>query len=252
MRYIINFFKKLFAMFEYLLVRDLEAKIAKKFSVCCLISKTDLNEIEKRNKLRNVYINPHGVDHKKFKFSGNLDKRGKHTLIFSGNMGYLPNVDAITYFVKEIFPRILEKIPTCKLNIVGRRPSNSVLKLGEHSNINVTGEVPDVGEYLRRASVGINPMRIGSGLQNKVIEALAAGLPMVVSSIANEGIGAVPGRDLLIADSPDDFADCVVRLLQDDKLRLELMKSGRRFIERQYTWEYFLKQLESKMLSIIN
>ncbi len=116
--------------------------------------------------------------------------------------------------------------------------------LGGHPAVAVTGRVPDMRPYLERAAVGIDPLRIGAGLQNKVLEGLSMGLPMVITSTANEGIGAVPGEEVLVADDPPAFADEVVRVLTDGGLARDLGARGRAFIVGRWSWEAHFEDLE--------
>ncbi len=111
--------------------------------------------------------------------------------------------------------------------------------------------MPDLRPYLERAVVGIDPLRIGAGLQNKVLEGMSMGLPMVITSIANEGIGAVPGEEVLVADDPPSFAAAVVRLLEDADLRRAIGGRARRTIEQRWSWAAHFADLEAAMLSLV-
>ena len=136
-------------------------------------------------------------------------------LVFSGSMDYLPNIDAVGYFCREIFPLIQQARPDVRLVIAGRNPRSSVRELGKHPAIKVTGSVSDMKPYLSAAAVAIAPMRIARGVQNKVLEALASGVPVVSTTAVASALPARVRSMVGVADSPRDFAAGVIRALQD-------------------------------------
>jgi len=226
-----------------------EPKIARCFDRCLLISETDVAALGSPRP-GNILINPHGVDFRFFTSTGSgAEESGD--LVFTGNMAYPPNSDAVEWFVGDILPLIREKVPGARLTVVGAEPVRSVLALAEDPAVEVTGRVPDLRPYLDRAQVAIDPLRVGAGLQNKVLEGMSMAVPMVVTSVANEGIGAEPGRHLLVADTPGDFAAAVVALLQDEGLRTTMGQAARRFIAEQWSWEKHFDDLEREMLSLV-
>jgi glycosyltransferase involved in cell wall biosynthesis len=156
------------------------------------------------------------------------------------------NVHAITWFAREIWPRIKQAEPSARLYVVGRQPAPEVVKLGELAGLTVTGEVASPADYIRKATVCINPIQVGAGMQNKLLEFLAMGKATVATTLANEGIGATPGRDLVIADTPEAFAEATLRLLRDPDRRLALGRSAREYVERQWSWEAQFTLLEEE------
>ena len=136
------------------------------------------------------------------------------------------------------------KSPDVTFFIVGANPHSSVRALDEDPSVTVTGEVDSIYSWLRRASVGVNPLRAGAGLQNKVLEGMACGLPLVVTPVANEGIKAVPGVHLLTAVAPSEFAEAVVRLLKSGDLRRRFGNAARDFIEENWSWDKHFDRLE--------
>ena len=130
-------------------------------------------------------------------------------------------------FVREIFPLIRQRVPDAVLYIVGANPTHGVRALGETEGVVVTGEVESVYTWLRRAAVGVNPLRAGAGLQNKVLEGMACGLPMVITSVANEGIKATTGAHVLVADSVSAFVENIVNLLGNRESRHSLGEGTR-------------------------
>jgi glycosyltransferase involved in cell wall biosynthesis len=160
-------------------------------------------------------------------------------------MATYTNVNAATWFAREIFPRIEQQRPDASFWIVGRSPQRAVQALARPPRVVVTGEVPDVAEWLLRAEVGVDPLRIGAGMQNKLIQAMGCELPVVATSVANEGIGATPGEHLLLRDEPAAFAAAVLELLGDAGARERIGGAARRFVEAHWTWEaHFERMLE--------
>ncbi|MCJ7725117.1 MAG: glycosyltransferase, partial [Acidimicrobiia bacterium] len=194
-----------------------EPKIARRFDRCLLISEHDVAALG-TPRPANIFINAHGVDFRFFASTGAGAERAGH-LVFTGNMAYPPNADAVVWFVEEILPLVRREAPEARLTVVGADPLPSVLALAEPGIVEVTGRVTDLRPYLDGAQVAIDPLRVGAGLQNKILEGMSMGLPMVVTSVANEGIGAEAGRHLLVSDTPEEFAAAIVTLLRDEAMR---------------------------------
>lgn len=226
-----------------------ERELHQSFDRCLVISKHDLEKIGDWAPDR-VHFNPHGVDLERFKPDPAVE-RAPGSILMTGRLAFGPNEDAACYFATEVFPLIVKEMPSARLTFVGEDPSRRLRALAENSSINVVANVPSMVEYLCRHQVGIAPLRIGAGLQNKVLEGLSCGLPMVVSSIANEGIGATDGTELLVADDTRDYADKVIRLLRDSDLRDDLGRAGRRFIEKSWSWDYHFHRLEDFLKSTV-
>ncbi len=227
-----------------------EAQIAARFERCLLISDTDWQAIDPRRVLTNVCFSPHGVDCDGFAApAGN--QREPSTLVFSGALGMDTNSDAILYFCREVYPLVKQAVPGVRLFVVGKQPPAAVRALAADPTITVTGFVDDIRPYLWRATVGIDPLRIGAGLQNKVLEGMAAGLPMVVTTVANEGIGATPGRDVLVGDDPAAFARVTISLLQNAAERRAIAAASRRFVTERWSWEAYFQPLERLMVSLV-
>lgn len=235
---------------EYRRLRRFEANFARQFDKVLLISKNDLNAIAPDKPLKNVFFSPHGVDYDYFSPDPQTQAEA-NTLIFTGNMKYMPNVDAAIYFCQEILPLVRRQIPEVKLNIVGTNPLPEVQALGQDPYIKVTGRVPDLRTYLNRAQVAIAPMRVAAGLLNKVLEGMAMEKPMVITSVANEGIRAVGGEHLLIADQAQDFADQIVTLLNDPARRRQLGTAARNFVTQEWSWEKHFLDLEHMFCNLV-
>jgi polysaccharide biosynthesis protein PslH len=165
--------------------------------------------------------------------------------VMSGVMATYTNVDAATWFARDVFPLVEREAPEASFWIVGRQPQREVLALARPPRVVVTGEVPDVSDWLLRAEVGVAPLRIGAGMQNKLVQAMAAGLPVVSTPVANEGIRAMPDEHLWLREEPRAFADAVLALLCDRDARDRLGAAARRFVEEHWTWDaHFARQLQ--------
>ena len=192
-----------------------------------------------RVELRQLYpalavdVIPNGVDLDQFRITPM--QRLTDTLLFTGNYDYAPNVDAALRLATEILPLVQARIPGVKLWLVGNAPPPELQALASDS-IKVTGRVPDMKPYLARATAFVSPLRLGAGIKNKVLEAMALGCPVVATPISVDGISVTNGHDALVADD-DALADTVVWLLQDLALQAELSTSGRKLIEARYSWE---------------
>ena len=177
-------------------------------------------------------------------FQPQPDKAEKDHLVFTGVMDYYPNVDGCVHFVNEVFPLIRAEVPECKFTIVGSRPTAQIQQLGEVDGVSVTGFVDDVRTYLARATISIAPLRIARGIQNKVLEAMSSGLPVVGTTSATQGVEGQSGRDFLLADSVEDQAAAILGLLSDPAEAQALGQRARRFVEENYDWAETLKPLD--------
>ena len=166
-------------------------------------------------------------------------------LVFVGSMDWLPNIDGIEYFVREILPLIRARRPHTTLVVAGRKPSTRVRRMaGGDGRLQVTGTVPDIRPYLWGARVSIVPLRIGGGTRLKIYEAMAAGLPVVSTSVGAEGLALEPGRHLAIADTPEEFAGRCLRLLADDAERTRMVQAAYEVIASRFSWETVCAQFE--------
>lgn len=155
------------------------------------------------------------------------------SLLFVGGFRHIPNVDGITWFVREIFPLVRQSVPGCSLVIVGSNASPEVQALGSVPGVEFVGYVPETDPYLDRASVSVAPLRFGAGMKGKVTGAMAAGVPVVTTSVGAQGLGAESGVHLLIADMPAQFADQVITLLRDPSGAEGIGSEGQRLVDRQ-------------------
>ena len=222
-----------------------EKQVMQNFDETWLIS-----EAEKRFLLRDrevagteLVIIPNGIDTERFRPSG--PPVHQPVLIFVGHMSVLHNVDAAEHLVHDILPLVRASVPDARLHLVGAEPSDRVLRLGKVPGVQVFGHVNDLNAGLSGAAVFAAPLRFAAGIQNKVLEAMAAGLPVVTTSVVNEGLQADAGRHLIVADDPAAFAAAVVALLHDAERRQTLGRLGRDFVRTNYRWEDILERMKT-------
>jgi sugar transferase (PEP-CTERM/EpsH1 system associated) len=162
---------------------------------------------------------------------------GERALVFTGAMDYWPNIDAVKWFAAEVFPTVHKRFPDARFYIVGSRPAPAVQALAQQPGVVVTGTVPDVRPYIAHAAAAVAPLRIARGVQNKVLEAMAMATPVVVSPQALEGIDAVPGSELVLADEPAAFAGACAALLEGQDGAIDAIgRAARDKVQRRYSW----------------
>jgi sugar transferase (PEP-CTERM/EpsH1 system associated) len=164
-------------------------------------------------------------------------------IVFTGTMGYRPNVDAVCWFAAEVLPRLRALAPAPEFHIVGANPAPAVQALAALPGVHVTGTVPDVRPYLAHAAVAVAPLRIARGIQNKVLEALAMACPVVATPQAFEGVRAEPGRDLLVAGNAPGLATCIAEVLE--RRHPGLGAAGRAAVAAGHDWPAALRRLDA-------
>lgn len=243
-------FRKLFYRIETAKVRPYEARACADFDRVFLCGPSDIAALEHTAPVPNAVVCPHGQDVPPLE-QVRAAEREPGAIVISGVMSTYTNVDAASWFAGEIFPRVEQELPEASFWIVGRNPQRAVSALARPPRVVVTGEVKDVGEWLCRAQVAVAPLRIGAGMQNKVVQAMACELPVVATSIANEGIGGTSEENLLLRDDPVSFAETVVRLLRDAPLRRRIGRAARAFAEAHWTWEAHFEKLEAVLREVV-
>ncbi len=181
-----------------------------------------------------ICVLPNGVDLQYFHPMRQESRRSN--LVFSGKMSYHANVATAIYLYRQIMPLVWQHRPKATLTIVGSQPPAILQRLAQDPRVEVTGYVDDMRPYVGQADVMLSPMVYSVGIQNKVLEAMAIGTPVVVATQAAAALGAQPGRDLLMASSAQEFADATLLLLDDAALRASLSASGRKYVEQQHDW----------------
>ncbi len=241
--------RKLFYGIEKAKVRPYEVAAAADFDRVFLCGPSDVAALERRGAVPNALVCPHGQDVPPLE-RVRAAAREPGAVVISGVMSTFTNVDAATWFAREIFPRVEARAPHAKFWIVGRNPQRAVQALARPGRVEVTGEVPDVADWLCRAEVAVAPLRIAAGMQNKLVQAMACELAAVATPEANEGIGAKPDEHLLVRGDAEGFADAVADLLADAERRRALGRAARAFVEAHWTWEAHFEKLESMLAEV--
>lgn len=222
-------------------------KVAERFDLNLACSIEDIGHLRKIHPGPQFELLRNGVNLDTFHFNGH-DYQRNRTLLFTGNMDYAPNVDAVVHFVNNMFPRIREKCDV-DLVIAGQRPVQAVQDL-KSEHIEVTGFVEDLSKMYEDADVVIAPLRFGAGTQNKVLEALAMGVPVVCTHIGFEGLEVESGEGVLLGRNEDEFIDHCTRLLESADLREQTGQTGLEIARKRFSWDVVSKQLEDYLLRL--
>jgi glycosyltransferase involved in cell wall biosynthesis len=218
-------------------MRAFEGSECRRFGHVVAVSEQDRATFQRDYGVTRVSAVPTGVDTEYFSPSGRSE-RNPRELVFTGSMDWLPNEDAILHFAKDVLPLVRAKLPEVTLTVVGRYPTPALLAVGEQERgITVTGSVPDVRPYLERAAAFVVPIRIGGGTRLKIYEAMAMEKPIVSTSIGAEGLPVANGEEILLADTPESFADAVVGLLRQEDRATEIGKRAAAKVREQCGWD---------------
>ena len=232
---------------EYQRLCRYEAQVFDDFDVKTIISEPDRDLIPHPKK-REILIIPNGVDHDYFK---PMEREKNYDLVFTGNMSYAPNVNAVEYLTHEIMPLVWETLPEAKLYIAGATPDPKV-KHAASDRILVSGWLDDIRDAYAHSRVFIAPMRIGTGLQNKLLEAMSMGLPAITSPLANASLGAQPNEEILVGSNAEEMAQHIITLLTDKEKAERLAQAGFDFTNRVYDWGKATEILENAMEKQLN
>jgi polysaccharide biosynthesis protein PslH len=241
-------FKRWVTQFELSRTEHHESCLANRFDHVLVTSAVDRNHFLSLNDENQVISEnhistlPNGVDLSYFHPLED-EARESDTIVVSGKMSYHANISMTLFLVKEIMPLVWEKRPQVKLWIVGKDPAQEIVKLAHNQLITVTGMVPDLGVYLRKATVAVAPIVYGTGIQNKVLEAMACGTPVVTSPQALNALEAVAGRDLEQATTPIEYAEKIINLLVMPGYRREIGNAGRIYVENYHRWPVIVERL---------
>ena len=232
--------KKLRALLHSLQTRRWEPRYAERFDRCATLTAVDRRILLAANPRLQVDIIPTGIDTQIYHPLPQDNIMPK--FLFIGSMNYSPNIDAVLYFCHEIFPYIRRMLGVAEFWIVGNNPVPEVRRLSGDS-VYVTGRVEDILPYYAKTSICVVPLRAGSGIRGKILEAMALGRPVVSTSIGCEGIEIEDGKHLLIADSPLEFAKAAVRLVTDKKTYRSITAEAREYVVAKYDWEDIVDKL---------
>lgn len=241
-----SFFGKFMTRFELSRTRKAEGDLACRFDHVLVTSPSDRNALLGLVPLgkspSEISVLPNGVDLEYFHPSAEF-QRDPETIIFSGKMSYHANISMAKYLVEEIMPRIWKIRPAARLYIVGKDPAPAINKMTQNPLITVTGTVDDIRPFLWRATVSVVPLLYGAGIQNKILEAMATGIPVVTTCQALSALQAQPGKDLFVSDDPDGFSQAVLQLIANRDLQQKTGDAGVIYVRTFHSWDSIASQL---------
>lgn len=228
-------------------LKQYEAEISEHYHACSIITQADADAMLERIQNK-ILVIPNGVDERYF--IPRPEPTKQYDIVFTGNMGYFPNVKAALFLVNEILPLLNAAFPNIKVCIAGTDPAQAVRELASES-VTITGFVEDMADVMLKARIYVAPLFTGSGLQNKLLESMALGLPVITTSLANNALGAEPNSEILIADTAERFAHSIQMLLEPDgSLAPQIGKNGAHFVARRYRWESANLKLQQALLKL--
>lgn len=218
-----------------LVARLIEQRALKSFAACTTVAEADAQVLRSLAPNIPVHVTPNGVDADYF---APLDlPEQPNTVVFTGAMSFPPNVTAVLNYYNNILPLVRKELPDIRLVIAGRDPAPEIAALASDPSVTITGFVDDLRPWLAQAGVMICPMTMGSGIKNKVLEAMAMARPVVATRLGIEALEVTNWRNLVIADQPAEFAAAVVKLLREPAMRQQIGAAGRDLVMRRYTWD---------------
>ena len=228
------------------LLEEYENQTWHKFPLRTVVSEDDKKELESRCSVGKTIIVNNGIDTKSII---PVNNNNTHKLLYMGTMTYYPNIDAVLYFVEQIFPQIQQQNQKISLCIAGREPPKIIKQLTtSNSEIEVIADPKDMSAVAQQCSIAIVPLRLGSGTRIKILHSMAMGLPVISTSLGCEGLEVTDEVHLLIRDNPKEFAQAVLKVNSDEYLRNNLRKNGRKLVEEKYDWQNIFAQYEQKIL----
>lgn len=223
-------------------------QVMRLYDLSLVCSKEDQEYLQHKHEIDTIELLPNGVDLDTFAAKDH-DYSHNKTLLFTGNMDYAPNVDAVQYFVADVLPKIRKVHPNVQFIIAGQRPVKKVLDLAA-DDIKVTGFIEDLAAVYNQASVVVAPLRFGAGTQNKVLESMAMGVPVVCSNIGFKGLGIESGEGAIMRTDPDGFAASVIQLLSSEDERRKVGEKGTSVIKSNFGWDAIAVQLEQFLFKV--
>jgi sugar transferase (PEP-CTERM/EpsH1 system associated) len=241
----------LYSAIQWRRLERFERQICGRSDAVVAVSSDDARALRRLVHFLDPIVVPNGVDvaryHPGLPDSLSLERP---SVLFTGKMDFRPNVDAMLWFHRKVWPAVRKQVPEARLYVVGKSPHPRLAALSDDPSVIVTGYVPDILPYFGGADACIVPLRVGGGTRLKVLEAMAAGVPLLSTTLGAEGIDLEPGEHALIADAPDDFAESLVQLLSDLRLARTMAAAARRLVEQKYDWKQIAPLLEPVYASL--
>ena len=240
-----KWYEKPFFRWEYRRLVRYERRVFDFFDEKVIITEVD-RELIPHSENEHIHVVANGVDFDKYACQ-TCPK--EYDLIFAGNMGYAPNIEAAEYLCHEVLPLLLEERPDLKVVICGANPSARVQAL-QNRSVTVTGWVDDMSEWYAKSRIFIAPMHLGTGLQNKLLEAMSMKLPCITSSLAGRPLkGVKKGKEILVCNTTTGYVEAVLQLLENEENYQEIAENGYQFVKRNYNWENVNQKLEEIIIS---
>jgi glycosyltransferase involved in cell wall biosynthesis len=230
---------------DWRMLKSYEGRLVREFDAVLAVSQEDKTTLQEAAKQPiDITVIPIAIDTDEVTVV-ERDAEPRH-ILHIGTMYWPPNIDAVEWFIEEIYPLIRQQRPNVEFDVVGSRPPAKLLALNDADlGINITGYVEDPTPYQQRAAVMVVPLRAGGGMRVKILNALAEGIPIVSTTLGCEGISVTDGKDILVADKPGDFAAAVLRVLNNHRLAQQLSRNGRRLAETKYDYRHACVSLDS-------
>jgi polysaccharide biosynthesis protein PslH len=226
---------------ESKLLKRYETNISPYYDHLTIISQQDKLLMVGSNEI-NIKVVPNGIDSQYFTPKYEQTTTQKYDIVFVGNLGYYPNIQAAKYLVNQILPLLKKEYPTIKILLAGARPSQEI-ELLANENVDIKRDLVDIREAYLSAKIFVAPIFHGSGQQNKILEAMAMGLPCITTTLVNNAILAKPNQEILVANTEGPFTEQILNLLQDLDFQLIIKANGRQFVKTHYSWHTATKVL---------
>jgi glycosyltransferase involved in cell wall biosynthesis len=242
-----NLLRRAYAHRTVRLMRNFEQRALDEFDAHLTVSERDAQRLRQLNLKARIFVIENGVDAAHYsdqqleqahsaRFPQQASSDSPNRIIFVGSMDYHANIDGVVSFAREVWPRLRERRPDLTFTIVGRDPASEVRELESLPGIEVTGTVADVRPYYREAVAAIVPLKVGGGSRLKILEAMAAGVPVISTTLGAEGLALEPDKNILIADTNEKTVEAIVSLTEQAEQRKQLGDAGRALVSKRYDW----------------
>lgn len=242
--------RRLVLWFNYVRYRRAEIATLQRFVQVVVVSELDRDIVHRVAPGQRVTVVPNGVDLASLVFRDAVPCCGQPRLLFVGGLGHRPNLDGLSHFISEALPILLHHFPGLTLTVVGDAAGAEpeLIRLPRGDAVTFVGFVPDLNRYFAESTALIAPLRIAGGTRLKILEAMAAGVPVITTAIGAEGLPVVHGEQVLFAETPQETVQCVTRLVSDPELAQRMTRAARRLCEEKYDWRTIVGAMEQQLL----